>query len=58
MGRAYSTYGVGEVRTVFWWGNLREGDYFENRGADKKNNIKIYLQEVGWGHRLDRSGIG
>jgi hypothetical protein len=26
--------GRGEVRTVFWWGNLREGDHWGNRGVD------------------------
>jgi hypothetical protein len=26
--------GRGEVYTGFWWGNLREGDHFENPGVD------------------------
>jgi len=26
--------GIGEVRTGFWWGNLREGDHLEDPGVD------------------------
>jgi hypothetical protein len=26
--------GRGEVYTRFWWGNLREGDNFEDPGVD------------------------
>ena len=33
--RACSMYGgIGEVRTGFWWGNLREGDHLEDPGVD------------------------
>ena len=24
----------GEVHTLFWWGNVREGDHLENPGVD------------------------
>jgi hypothetical protein len=42
----------GKVYTGFWWGHLRERDHLEDLGVDG-GNIKIDLQEVGWGHRLD-----
>jgi hypothetical protein len=32
------------VHTRFWWGNLREGV-----GRRWEDNIKLDLQEVGWG---------
>jgi hypothetical protein len=45
------------VHTGFWWGDLREGGLLplglpRHRWED---NIKMYLQEVGWGegHGLD-----
>ena len=28
------TWGRGEIYTGFWWGNLREGDHFEDPVAD------------------------
>jgi hypothetical protein len=34
MGGEYSTYGRGEMHTVFWWGNLRERENLEDLGAD------------------------
>ena len=40
---------TGEVHTGFWWGNLREGEHLEDLGADGEDNVKIGLQEVGWG---------
>jgi len=49
MGETRSTYG-GEVRIGFWWGNLREGDNLEGPGVDG-DNIKMDLQEVGWGSK-------
>jgi hypothetical protein len=53
MGGACSTYGRGKVYTGFWWRNLMEKDHFEDPGVG--GNIKIDLQEVGWGggHGLD-----
>ena len=32
--------------TGVWWGNLRERDHLKDPGTD---NIKMDLQEVGWG---------
>jgi hypothetical protein len=46
MGGACSTYGgTADVYTVFWWGNVRERR-IKRRWED---NIKMDLQEVGWG---------
>ena len=39
----------------FWLENLRERDYLEDKGVDG-DNIKIDLQEVGWGYGLYRTG--
>jgi len=34
--RACSTHGgIGEVRTGFWWGNLRERNHLEDPGIDR-----------------------
>jgi len=38
-----------------WWGNQRERDHLEDPGVDG-DNIKMDLQEVGWGRGLDLSG--
>jgi hypothetical protein len=38
-----------EVHTGFWWGDLRVGDHLEDPGVDGRYNIKMDLQEVGWG---------
>jgi len=27
-------WGRGETHTRFWWGDMREGDYFEDQGVD------------------------
>jgi len=32
--RHVARMGRGEVYTGFWWGNLREGDHFEDPGVD------------------------
>ena len=36
-----------------WWRNLKERDHLEDPGVDREDNIKMDLQEVGWGHGLD-----
>jgi hypothetical protein len=41
--------GEKEMHTGFWWGDPREGDHLGDPGVD----IKMDLQEVGWGHGLD-----
>jgi hypothetical protein len=49
MGGACSTYGGQEVRTGFWWGNLRERDHLENLGVRWEYNVKKDIHEVEWG---------
>jgi hypothetical protein len=39
----------GEVHTGFLWGDLREGDHLEDLRRRWEDNIKMDLQEVGWG---------
>jgi hypothetical protein len=41
-------WGKREVHTGFWWGDLREGEHLGKPGVDD-DNIKMDLQEVGWG---------
>jgi hypothetical protein len=40
--------GRGEASTGFWWGNLRERDYWGDPGLDGRN-IEMNLQEMGCG---------
>jgi hypothetical protein len=47
MDRVYSTYRSGEVRTGFWWGNLREGDHLEYPGIDGRIILKINFEKLG-----------
>jgi hypothetical protein len=35
------------MHTIFWLGNLRERDHFEDLGVDGKN-IRIDLREIEW----------
>jgi len=30
----------GEVRTIFWWEDLREGSFFEDLGTDGRKILK------------------
>jgi hypothetical protein len=32
----WQLWGVGELRTEFWWGNIKARDHLENIGADGK----------------------
>jgi hypothetical protein len=46
--------GRGEVYTGFWWGKSDK-----KRSRERwEDNIKMDLQELGWGHGLDLSGAG
>jgi len=52
--------GKGDVRTGFWWGNLKERDHSEGLGVDGRIILKFILKKsVGnsWA-RLIRLGIG
>jgi hypothetical protein len=37
------------VHTGYWWGDLREGDHLGPPRRRWEDNIKMDLQEVGWG---------
>jgi hypothetical protein len=45
------------VHKVFWWRNLREGDYFKDSGAGERIILKRILRS-GMGHGKDGSGSG
>jgi hypothetical protein len=39
----------GEVHTGFWWGDLREGDHFEDPGVDRRIILNwIFKKWDGW----------
>jgi hypothetical protein len=43
-----------EVHTGFWWGDLREGNYFKRPRHRRKINIKMDLSRSGMrSHGLD-----
>jgi hypothetical protein len=42
--------GKREFRTGFWWGNLREGNYFEELSLDKRIILKLVFMESDGGH--------
>ena len=48
-----NTHGV-KVHVGFWWENLRERNYLEDLGVERKMDN----QKVGWGHGLDSPGSG
>jgi len=49
------------VYTGFWRGNLRERDHSKDTKRRWEDNIKVDIQDVGWGmggHGLDLYGSG
>jgi hypothetical protein len=44
---------TGEVHTVFWWGDLREGDHLEPPRVDWRIISKRSFQKWDGGHGLD-----
>jgi len=42
-----------EVRTRFWWGNLRERDHLEGLGLDGRIILKCIFKKWNGGHGLD-----
>jgi len=50
MGGECSTYrGKGELYTGLWWGNLSKREHLGRPRRRWEDNIKMDLQEVGWG---------
>ena len=45
MGGTCSTYGGGEVRTVFWWGNMRERDHLGDPGVDGRIIFRWFFRK-------------
>jgi hypothetical protein len=42
-----------ELHTEFWWGNLREEDYFEDLGGHGRMVLILILKKRDGGQRLD-----
>jgi hypothetical protein len=54
MGGACSTYGgKREVRTGFWWRDLREGDHLGDPGIDGRITLKWIFTKWGGGGPVD-----
>jgi hypothetical protein len=53
MRRAGHVARIGKRRVLagLWWGNTKETDHLKD--LDEEDNIKMYIQEVGWEHGLD-----
>jgi hypothetical protein len=45
MGGACSTYGIQEVHTEIWWGDLRERDRSEDVGVDGRVILKLTFKK-------------
>jgi hypothetical protein len=46
------------VLTGIWWGRPEGRKPLGRPKRRLEDNIKIYLENVGWGHRLDRTDSG
>ena len=44
------------MHTVFWWGEQRERDHFEDLGLDGRITRKLIFKKRDRFHGLDRSG--
>jgi hypothetical protein len=49
MGGHVARMGVGEVHTGLWWRKLRERNHLEDGGCRWEDNIKMDVQQLGWG---------
>ena len=45
-------WGKGEVRTGFWWGDMRERDHLEDPGVDGRIILKLIFKKWDGGHGL------
>jgi len=50
--------GTGEMRTWFWWGDLRETAHVEDLRVDWKIILKLIFKKWDGEHGLDCSGLG
>ena len=57
MGGACSTWGRGEERTGFWWGDLREGGHLEDLDVDGNIILKWIFKKWEGGHGWGWSDI-
>jgi len=54
IGGACSTYGRGDIRTTFWWGNLNKRDCLEDLGVGVTVILKrIFMKQNGGVDRTD-----
>jgi hypothetical protein len=37
-----------EMRTGFWWGNLKERNHLEDQSVDRRIILKYILNKMGW----------
>jgi hypothetical protein len=47
-----------KMHTWFWWGNLRERDYFDDPGMDGRISLKSVFNKWYGRRGMDRSGSG
>jgi len=47
-----------EACTGFWWENLRERDYLEDPGVDRRIILRWIFRKWDVGNGLDRAGSG
>ena len=47
----------GEVRTRFWWGNLRERDHLGDPGVDRRIILRLILKKWDVGIRTGSSWL-
>ena len=41
----WNVWGTGEVRSGFWWGDLRERVHLEEPGVDRRIILKLILKK-------------
>jgi len=53
MGACSTHGGRGEVRTGIWWGDVMEGDHFDDTDLDERIILKWIFKKCCGGHGLD-----